>query len=330
MKLKSITLVTILFLSGCLFGFTKLEKHPDLKFLTENEKNTINIFQKTANSVVNITIEKTVRLRSHWFYGNSKREESMEMGAGSGFVWDDNGHIVTNGHVVQNGDTFWVTFRNNKKKYKAKLVGKHLQKDLAVLKLVNKPKNLTSIQKGSSKGLMVGQKAIAIGNPLGLDHTMTSGIISALGRKIPGFGGVEIQGVVQTDAAINQGNSGGPLLNSRGKLIGINTMIYSLSGSNAGLGFAVPVDTVTRIIPELIKHGKITRPGLGIGIGENPYDDKGLVITHLSPNGGAKKAGLRGVAQDNYGRAYVGDIILKIDGKEANSYNDIYQILDGF
>lgn len=300
----------------------------DQKLFTENEKNSINIFQNTAHSVVNITIEKTVSTQSYWFKGPERK--SMEMGAGSGFVWDKDGHIVTNGHVVAEGDTFWVTFHKNKKKYKAKLVGKHLQKDIAVLKLVNGPKELFPISIGDSENLMVGQKGIAIGNPLGLDHTMTEGIISALGRSIPGFGGVEIQGVIQTDAAINQGNSGGPLLDSQGKLIGINTMIYSLSGSNAGLGFAVPVDTIKRIVPELIKHGKITRPGLGIGIAPNPYDEKGLILTHVAPDGGAFKAGLRGVVQDKWGRVYVGDILLKINGTEVSSYNDIYQVLEKF
>jgi S1-C subfamily serine protease len=309
------------------FGLDLLGESNEFKNLLEYEKNTINIFQESANSVVNITIEKTVKLKNFWYQGIGE-EKKYEMGAGSGFVWDKEGHIVTNTHVVSSGDTFWVTFHKNKKKYKAKLIGKHQQKDLAVLKLEDRPGKLIPIKLGTSKDLLVGQKAIAIGNPLGLDHTMTTGIISALGRVIPGFGGVEIQGVIQTDAAINQGNSGGPLLDSQGRLIGINTMIFSLSGSSSGLGFAVPADTIGRIIPELIKHGKITRPGLGVGIGENPYGEKGLIITYIYPNGGAAQAGLRGIVHDQWGRPYIGDILLEVNGQEINSYNDIYLVLE--
>jgi len=153
-------------------------------------------------------------------------------------------------------------------------------------------------------------------------------VISALDRKIPGFGDVEIHGVIQTDAAINQGNSGGPLLDSQGRLIGVNTMIFSTSGSSAGLGFAVPVDTVNRIIPDLIKNGTITRAGLGVGITSNPYGEEGLVITYISKGSGADKAGLKGITRDKWGRTYVGDIILEVDGKKLNSYNDIYQALE--
>ncbi len=321
---KLIILLSFAFLS---FGFKDLKTHPEYSMFLDNEKNSISIYQDSVESVVNITIEKTVKVGGDWFYGPSE-ERSLELGAGSGFVWDDQGHIVTNSHVVHQGDTFWVSFFKNKKKYKAKVVGKYLQKDLAVLKLENAPKNLKPIKLGTSKHLLVGQKTIAIGNPLGLSHTMTVGVISALDRKIPGFGDVEIHGVIQTDAAINQGNSGGPLLDSQGKLIGVNTMIFSTSGSSAGLGFAVPVDTVNRIVPDLIKNGKITRAGLGVGIAPNPYDDLGLVVTHVSKGSGAYKSGIRGVTQDRYGRTYMGDIILEVNGQKLKSYNDIYQALE--
>jgi len=321
------TLILILTFAFLTSGFKDLKGHPEYSILLENEKNNISIYQASVSSVVNITIEKTVKVGNSWFYGPSE-EKSLELGAGSGFVWDNKGHIVTNSHVVHQGDTFWVSFFKNKKKYKAKVIGKYLQKDLAVLKLENSPKNLTPIKVGSSKDLMVGQKAIAIGNPLGLSHTMTVGVISALDRKIPGFGDVEIHGVIQTDAAINQGNSGGPLLDSQGRLIGVNTMIFSTSGSSAGLGFAVPVDTVNRIIPDLIRNGRITRAGLGVGIAANPYGEDGLVITYISKGSGADKAGLRGITRDEWGRTYVGDIILEVDGKKLKSYNDIFQSLE--
>jgi S1-C subfamily serine protease len=227
------------------------------------------------------------------------------------------------------GDSFLVSFHKDKKQYKARLVGHDPTRDIGVLKLDEKPKNLHPVVTGTSRNLMVGQKVIAIGNPLGLDHTMTVGVISALDREMPGLAGVTIRGVIQTDAAINQGNSGGPLFDSRGKLIGINHMIVSPSGASAGLGFSVPVDAVKLIVPQLISSGSVTRPGLGIGIKENNYDDQGgLFITYVSPGSGAEKAGLQGMAQDRYGRRYYGDLILKVDGKDINNYNDIFHILN--
>ena len=238
---------------------------------------------------------------------------------------------MTNSHVVSGGNSFLVSFHKDKKQYKAKIIGAEPNKDIAILKLVNKPASLKPVKIGSSNNLLVGQKTLAIGSPYGLDHTMTSGIISALKRVIEGFGGVTIKGVIQTDASINPGNSGGPLLNSAGQLIGMNTSIVSTSGASAGLGFAVPVDTIKRVVPQLIKYGKVIRPGLGIGIEENYTGErKGLIVLYTQENGAAEKAGLRGVRQDAYGKRYLGDIILKINGKETNSYNDIYHILDNY
>ena len=174
---------------------------------------------------------------------------------------------------------------------------------------------------------------MALGNPFGLDHSISRGIISALGRKIQGVGGVKIHDMIQTDAAINQGNSGGPLINSSGEVIGMNTMIFSMSGSNAGLGFAVPVDTIRRYVPQLIEHGKIIRPGLGIGIldeemREAYVGEKGAAISFVDPEGAAAEAGLRGMSRDRYGRIYLGDIIVKLAGKEVNNLDDIYHILE--
>ncbi len=298
----------------------------DNQLLLESEKNTINIFKTSVHSVVNITNVKIGR--ASWPFG---RTQERKGGIGSGFVWDKDGHIVTNSHVVSGGNSFLVSFHKDKKQYKAKIIGAEPNKDIAILKLVDKPDSLKPVQIGSSSNLLVGQKTLAIGSPYGLDHTMTSGIISALKRVIEGFGGVTIKGVIQTDASINPGNSGGPLLNSAGQLIGMNTSIVSTSGASAGLGFAVPVDTIKRVVPQLIKYGKVIRPGLGIGIEENYTGTrKGLIVLYTQENGAAEKAGLRGVRQDAYGKRYLGDIILKINGKETNSYNDIYHILDNY
>jgi S1-C subfamily serine protease len=308
-----------------IFGFKS-----DLEMLTENEKNNIDIFKRNSNSVVNVTIESKVsRVMPFSFYFDQS-EKLEKVGMGSGFVWDENGHIVTNSHVVYGGDNFIVTFQNDKKQYKAKLVGRDVNHDLAVLKLVERPSKLYPVNPGSSANLLVGQKALAIGNPMGFDHTMTTGIISALNREIEGFGQVSLRRVIQTDAAINLGNSGGPLFDSSGKLIGVNTMIVSPSGSSSGLGFAIPVDTVKEIIPELIKNGKVIRPALGIGIASNPYGEEGLVITTVAPGSGAAKAGIRGMVQDRRGRIFMGDLLLEIDGKKLESFDDLFHHLANY
>lgn len=291
------------------------------------ETKSIEIYRKVVPSTVNVS---NIVLARNFFYG----EVEVPQGAGSGFVWDDQGHIVTNFHVVQGGTTFVVTFHNDPKQYKAKIVGTAPDKDIAVLKLEEKPSKLIPIPIGLSKDLQVGQYSFAIGSPFGLDYTLTTGVISALGRKIDGIGGVKINDMIQTDAAINMGNSGGPLLNSSANLIGMNTVIFSTSGSSAGLGFAVPADTIKIIVPQLIKHGKITRPGLGIGIVPEAMkqrmtqSSKGLIISYIDEKGGAAEAGLKGMTQDQYGRIYIGDIILSVEGQAVNNLDDIYQVLE--
>jgi S1-C subfamily serine protease len=300
----------------------------EMQDLLEDEKRVINIYHNSVSSVVNVS---NIRISDNFFYGKTE----VPQGAGSGFVWDNKGHIVTNFHVVQGGNSFVITFHNDKKQYKAEVVGIAPKKDIAVLKLKELPKDLNPIEVGISKNLLVGQMVLALGNPFGLDHSISKGIISALGRKIQGVGGVKINDMIQTDAAINQGNSGGPLLNSKGQLIGMNTMIFSTSGSNVGLGFAVPVDTIKRYVPQLIEHGKVIRPGLGIGILEEPIREryvgnKGAAISFVDPDGAAAKAGLRGMMRDNVGRIYIGDVITKIDGSEVNNLDDIYQKLEDY
>ena len=291
------------------------------------ESKTIEIYRKAVPSTVNVS---NIKLARNLFYGDVE----VPQGAGSGFVWNDQGHIVTNFHVVAGGNSFVVTFHNDPKQYKATIVGTAPEKDIAVLKLDEKPSKLISVQAGTSKDLLVGQYSFAIGSPFGLDYTLTTGVISALGRKIDGIGGVKINDMIQTDAAINMGNSGGPLLDSSGQLIGMNTVIFSTSGSSAGLGFAVPVDTIKLIVPQLIKHGKLIRPGLGIGIVPDTMrqrliqSDRGIIISYVDKKGGASEAGLKGMTQDKYGRIYLGDIIMSVDGQAVNNLDDIYQVLE--
>jgi S1-C subfamily serine protease len=309
-------------------SFAKNTLERDMSLFTENEKNTISIFKNSVKSVVNVSNIQIAR--TSWF---ETQTSEVPIGAGSGFVWDNKGHIVTNFHVAMDADTFMISFHGDKKQYRAKLVGAEPKLDIAVLKLETFPKKIHPIAVGVSDNLLVGQKTLAIGNPFGLDHTITQGIVSALNRKIPGIGDVTIHGMIQTDSSINPGNSGGPLIDSTGKLIGMNTLIYSKSGSSSGVGFAVPVSSIKRTVPQLISHGKVIRPGLGIGILPEMHKvrfgiEKGIVITFLDKKGGAFKAGLEGIKRDQYGRYIIGDTILAVNGKEVNNLDDIYHILN--
>lgn len=299
----------------------------ELKALLEYEQNTINVFQQNVGSVVNVSNIRLARLG--WF---DMHATEIPRGAGSGFIWDEQGHIVTNYHVIMDGDSFLISFHGDSKQYSATLVGSEPRQDIAVLKVQDPPENLRPVQMGESQSLIVGQKAMAIGNPFGLDHTITSGIVSATDRQIPGIGDVTIRGMIQTDAPINPGSSGGPLLNSRGEVIGMNTLIFSRSGASAGVGFAVPSESIKRIVPQLIEHGRITRPGLGIGILPDYHRarfgiEQGIVITHVDPSSGAYQAGLRGMSRDARGRHILGDVVLAINGKAINSFDDIYHVL---
>jgi S1-C subfamily serine protease len=293
--------------------------------LTEDERNTIGIVRETKNSVVFITNLQYVR---DFFYSS---DQPVPRGSGSGFVWDDQGHIVTNFHVIDEGDKFLVSLPNQKQ-VEAKLVGRDENKDIAVLKLGETVADLTPVRIGASIDLQVGQKVIAIGNPFGFDHTVTKGIVSALGRSMPGAGGVTIREMIQTDASINPGNSGGPLLNSAGELIGMNTMIASPSGTSSGVGFAVPVDTIRKIVPQIIQFGKVTEPDLGVTFVNDEYARRaglrGAVILEAPRDSQAYDAGLRGLSRDNRGRLFVGDIVVGIDETKIASYDDLYNALD--
>jgi len=296
--------------------------------LTEDEQNTIEVVKRTQNSVVFIT---NIQLVRDFFFSS---EEAVPRGSGSGFVWDDKGHIVTNYHVIEDGDIFNVTLPSQEQR-RARLVGKEPNKDIAVLKLEGDLKGLNPLKVGSSKNLQVGQKVIAIGNPFGFDHSVTTGIVSALGRSMPGAGGVTIRDMIQTDASINPGNSGGPLLDSAGELVGMNTMIISPSGASSGIGFAVPVDTIIKIVPEIIKYGKVIRPGIGVSLlSQDQYarrlEIEGVVILEVPQGSDAYEAGLRGLSRDNQGRLYIRDVITGIDKIKIKSYDDFYNALDNY
>ena len=301
---------------------------PSSRAKLEYERNTIEIFRQVAPATAFITQKR--QIQSLWNFGT----EEYESGSGSGFLWDRAGHIVTNYHVIAEGSTFEVTLQGGKS-YQAKFIGGDPNKDIAVLKLTGKlPLNLKAIRLPQREyRLEVGQKALAIGNPFGLDHTLTVGVISALGREMVGYGGVTIHGMIQTDASINPGNSGGPLLNSAGELIGMNTMIYSQTGSSVGIGFAVPVKTVRRIVPEIIQFGAPVRAGLGVKLISDQLARRngiqGVVIRAVSPGSPAARAGLQGLRYR--GRTILlGDIIVGIGKSEITNYDDLYNALDGY
>jgi S1-C subfamily serine protease len=295
--------------------------------LAEDEKTTIALFKAASPSVVHITTltNRQDRLTFDLF--------QIPKGTGSGFVWDAKGHVVTNFHVIQGADAAQVTLFDQST-WKARVVGSFPDSDLAVLIIDAPQSRLTPIAVGASNDLQVGQKVLAIGNPFGLDRSLTTGVISAVGREIESVTRRPIKNMIQTDAAINPGNSGGPLLDSAGRLIGVNTAIFSPSGTYAGIGFAIPVDEVNRVVPQLIRHGKITRPGLGVQIAPDQVAKqlglKGVLIMGVQPDSPAAKAGLRGTRRDESGRIQVGDVITAIDGEKVESVNQLLDRLEKY
>ncbi len=282
--------------------------------LADFERQNVEIFERLAPSVAYIYTESAPAA----VLAGAERG-----GTGSGFIWDVSGHIVTNHHVVRDAARVAVRLDTGEA-VAAKVVGAAPDYDLAVLKLKQLPRGLRPIPIGTSDDLQVGQAVLAIGNPFGLSRTLTTGIVSAVGRNLPTDTGREIVNVIQTDAAINPGNSGGPLLDSAGRLIGVNTAILSETGSSAGIGFAVPVDSVNRVVPEIIAHGKAPRPGLGITVATEAQVARmgvgGVVIMDVLPGGSAADAGLRGV--DRRGGA-LGDIIVAVDGRPVRTLADL-------
>ena len=295
--------------------------------LFSDERSTINLFRQASPTVVNIT---TIGVERDLFTLNLYQ---IPQGTGSGFVWDINGDIITNFHVIQNADSAQVTLADQSN-WKARVVGVAPDKDLAVLRIDAPANRLRPIPIGTSKDLQVGQSVYAIGNPFGLDQTLTTGVISALNREIESVTRRPIQGVIQSDAAINPGNSGGPLLDSAGRLIGVNTAIYSPSGASVGIGFAIPVDTVNRIVPELIRSGKIIRPGLGIQIADDQIAQRlgvtGILVVDVARGSAAAKAGIQPTRRDAEGRLRLGDIITALDGKKVESPTDLYLLLEKY
>ena len=295
--------------------------------LWPEEKSTITLFRQASPSVVNIT---AIGVQRDFFTLNLYQ---IPQGTGSGFVWDRSGNIITNFHVIQEADAAQVTL-GDQSNWKARVVGAAPDKDLAVLRIDAPADRLRPIPVGTSKDLQVGQHVFAIGNPFGLDQTLTTGVISALGREIESVTRRPIQGVIQTDAAINPGNSGGPLLDSAGRLIGVNAAIYSPSGASAGIGFAIPVDTVNRIVPELIRYGKVTRPGLGVQLAEEQIAERlgvtGVLVVDVAPGSAAAKAGIRPTRRESSGRVRLGDVIVAVDAVKVESPNDLFLLLEKY
>ena len=296
--------------------------------LGPDEITTINLFEQTRDSVV--YIRTSTQVRDFW----SRNVFSVPRGSGSGFIWDETGHVVTNNHVIDGASEAIVKLADGSD-YKATLVGSSPQHDIAVLQIGTGHKRPPPVPIGTSDDLRVGQKVFAIGNPFGLDWTLTSGIVSALDRSLSGERGGSIEHLIQTDTAINPGNSGGPLLDSAGRLIGINTAIYSPSGASAGIGFAVPVDTINRVVPQLIRQGRYSRPSLGIDSDDSISQRlariigvKGVVILRVAPGSAAAQAGLRGVTVSRSGEMTPGDIITAVQGKPVDGIGKLLSRLD--
>ena len=298
--------------------------------LAADEQSTIELFEHSRSSVVFISTRQQVQ--DFW----TRNVFSVPRGTGSGFIWDDAGHVVTNFHVIQGASEATVRLSDGRD-YKAGLVGASPAHDIAVLRIGVGFQRPRPVPVGTSQDLKVGQKVFAIGNPFGLDWTLTTGIVSALDRSLPSDSGPTIAPLIQTDAAINPGNSGGPLLDSAGRLIGITTAIFSPSGASAGIGFAVPVDTVNRVVPQLISNGRYIRPALGIEIDEglnrrlgDMLQANGVFVLRVTPGSAAERAGLRSARIADDGSFVAGDVIVGLDGSSITSVGALLGRLDDY
>ena len=294
--------------------------------LLAEEQSQIDVFKRISPSVVHIT---TLEVQRDFF---SLNVEQVPRGTGTGFVWDERGHIVTNFHVIQGGSAARVTLADQST-HTAELVGAFPDRDLAVLRIDVPSSKAPAIPIGSSRDLQVGQKVHAIGNPFGLDQTLTTGIFSALNREIESVNQRTIRGAIQTDAAINPGNSGGPLLDSAGRLIGVNTAIFSPSGGSAGIGFAIPVDEVNRIVPRLIRDGRFVRPAIGVSAGPPALQralnlPAGVVLLQVVPGSPAARAGLQPFRRGRNGEIVSGDVITAVDGEAVTNLDDMLTLLE--
>ncbi|WP_239017192.1 S1C family serine protease [Seongchinamella sediminis] len=301
---------------------------PDyLSFATEDEQNSTEIFSRASPSVVYVT---NTALRRNLF---SRNVQEIPRGSGTGFVWAESGLVVTNFHVIAGAHRLLVTL-GDQREFEAQVVGVAPEKDLAVLRIEDPPEDLQALPLGDSSELSVGRKVLAIGNPFGLDTTLTTGVVSALGREIRAPSGRTIRGVIQTDAAINPGNSGGPLLNSLGQLVGVNTAIFSPSGASAGIGFAIPVNTVKDVVPQLIAYGKVLHPIIGVELASDRwirrFGIEGVPIVHVYPGLPAAEAGMEGARQVGRREIKLGDVITRINGKTIRSSDDYLTALEKF
>jgi len=298
--------------------------------LAADERSTIELFERARDSVVFISTSRQVQ--DFW----TRNVFSVPRGAGSGFIWDDAGHVVTNFHVIQGASEATIRLADGRD-YEAALVGVSPAHDIAVLRIGVDFKRPPPVPVGTSADLKVGQKVFAIGNPFGLDWTLTTGIVSALDRSLPSDSGQTIEHLIQTDAAINPGSSGGPLLDSAGRLIGINTAIFSTTGESVGIGFAVPVDTVNRVVPELIRRGRYIRPELGVDLDEAlnrrikaMMRTEGVFVLRVTPGSAAESAGLRGASIGDDGSFVPGDVIVGVAGRRVASVGELLGRLDEY
>lgn len=296
-------------------------------FSTDDERNSVEVFEAARPSVVFVTNQQLAR------DPYSFDLVTVPRGSGTGFVWDEQGYIVTNYHVVEGARQITITLQDQSN-WPAEVVGLAPERDLAVLKIDGKKARLNALPLGDSGDLRVGRKVLAIGNPFGLDATLTTGVVSALGREILSPNQRKITNVIQTDAAINPGNSGGPLLNSEGRLIGVNTMIYSPSGASAGIGFAIPVNTVKEVVPELIEHGRLVRPVLGIAVAPDHWAQQvgieGVPILRVEPNSAAAEADLQGAKRNAWGQISLGDVIVAIEDYPVANDDQLLSALEHY
>lgn len=304
---------------------TSMAEMVQSRFQTNDESNNIEVFKNVSPSVVFVT---TTALRRQFF---SLNVMEVPQGSGSGFIWDEEGLIVTNFHVVFGSKKITITLQNGKD-YEAQVVGTAPEKDIAVLRIDAPHAQLKPIPLGDSAQLSVGRKVLAIGNPFAVGTTLTVGVVSALGREIKSMANRTIKDVIQTDAAINPGNSGGPLLNSRGQLVGVNTAIYSPSGASAGIGFAIPVNAIKRIVPQLIEHGRLFRPILGIELLPDYWARrlgvKGVAVMSVHKGLPASAVGMIGIREDRRGRIHLGDIIIAINDDPVINQDNLLDLLE--
>lgn len=319
-------LVSLALWPGCVSQAQVQPQAPVSKYASPDEANTVRVFKTAAPATVFITNRQRVRPPF------ARDEIEVPVGAGTGFVLSKEGYIVTNAHVIE-GATDLVVKMQDQSVWDAQVVGVAADKDIALIRIQAPPERLNPLPPGDSDGLEVGQKVLAIGNPFGLDLTLTTGIVSALNREIMSPSGRRVRGVIQTDASINPGNSGGPLLDSQGNVIGMNTAILSPGGGGSvGIGFAVPVNTIRRIVPQLVRYRRMIRPVVGIALAHNKFAEtlevKGVIVSQVIPGSGADRAGMKGMVRGADGSILLGDVIVAINDAPVDETDDVLDALE--